>query len=897
LANTNKISFLECEMNILKKTLALCSLLIAATPVFAQTVTLGTPTPSSQGPGGVVTVPVTFDDGDGTPALGGLTVDIMVNTSQFSTVAINCAGNTVGALIASCTLPSGAGGGHMRLNFSGDSLSPFVDGTMGTLTLTVAPGAVPNPAQAIDGTINGAGNVDGSADVPLDQVTIVDTTLNIQGPAYSSSPVSGGATEFSFSGVQNSAIASQNLTITNTGIGTLSGECTETADPDNLFSITNGTYSAGAGLNDTVTVNCDSSGSIATHTGTMSCTHNAGNVASPVEYDLSCNITAGPQPAYTSSNPTAGGAINLGPTEAGDPDPSQVVTITNTGESGTTLTGSCSLTGADSEITLSSTAQFNILQGAPGVNRTVTCDAAVQGNYTNTLSCTHNGSNTASPVEYAVSCEVTEAGGAVFDSDPDAGAVDVANGADVVEGDTDPVRNLTFFNLADPGDQLLDLTCDYTGDVQITPSSANLDVLIEPGAQSGVSFTCDTAAAGSYTGTYTCSYQNGGVEAPTGAGTQAIYNLSCDVRAPEAQVEQDPPSGTAQNAAVSPGGSTSFSFDFTEVNDEGEDGSIVSCSVGGGQGFTVNGTPTLPADVLSGQTVTITVDFTDPGGADSFSDTLTCLFSDSDDEDTEVSWPLSVTIGGNAQITVLKDFTDDNPGEVTVELDCNTGLILDQDKDITEDGIGVTFIVTDYDAGELDCTVTEVPVAGYSADYEVSGDSAGEAIDDPDEDAGCHWADMAGGVENTCTITNSPDPVEVVVHKEWVIEGNDNATDMEFELDLYCEATGMTGPNAHNDGGDYWHGWDYSEGNDTFVWEVIPFYPSTSCYVEEYSIESYVEVDNGCDGFTVSAGNGFECTVTNSVFYEGIPTLSQYGMMLLALLMLGVGFVSVRRYS
>jgi len=32
------------------------------------------------------------------------------------------------------------------------------------------------------------------------------------------------------------------------------------------------------------------------------------------------------------------------------------------------------------------------------------------------------------------------------------------------------------------------------------------------------------------------------------------------------------------------------------------------------------------------------------------------------------------------------------------------------------------------------------------------------------------------------------------------------------------------------------------------------------------------------------------------VFFEGIPTLNHYGMAILALLMLGVGFVGFRRF-
>jgi hypothetical protein len=44
----------------------------------------------------------------------------------------------------------------------------------------------------------------------------------------------------------------------------------------------------------------------------------------------------------------------------------------------------------------------------------------------------------------------------------------------------------------------------------------------------------------------------------------------------------------------------------------------------------------------------------------------------------------------------------------------------------------------------------------------------------------------------------------------------------------------------------------------------------------------------------VNANEG--CTITNTSFFEGIPTLNQYGLAILALLMLGVGFVGFRRF-
>jgi hypothetical protein len=47
----------------------------------------------------------------------------------------------------------------------------------------------------------------------------------------------------------------------------------------------------------------------------------------------------------------------------------------------------------------------------------------------------------------------------------------------------------------------------------------------------------------------------------------------------------------------------------------------------------------------------------------------------------------------------------------------------------------------------------------------------------------------------------------------------------------------------------------------------------------------------------VTSGGSAECTVTNTVFFEGIPTLSQWGMAIMALLMLGVGMVGFRRFT
>jgi hypothetical protein len=238
-----------------------------------------------------------------------------------------------------------------------------------------------------------------------------------------------------------------------------------------------------------------------------------------------------------------------------------------------------------------------------------------------------------------------------------------------------------------------------------------------------------------------------------------------------------------------------------------------------------------------------------------------------------------------ATFEVNKDFTDDNPAGVEVTISCNTGLPLEQSKVITE-GAGVEFVVVDFDDGEMDCEITEDVPAGYDAEY-FDGTSTSSVS--------CEYLDVEWGGAFACRITNSPAPVDVVIHKEWVIEGSDdaNGVNQEFRIDLRCDSEIIGGNNY----GNIWHIWWFDEGDATFIAEVVPDFPSTTCEVEETVFDSAVEVDNGCGQFEVSAANGHECTITNTVFFEGIPTLNQYGLALLALLMLGVGFVGFRRFA
>lgn len=90
------------------------------------------------------------------------------------------------------------------------------------------------------------------------------------------------------------------------------------------------------------------------------------------------------------------------------------------------------------------------------------------------------------------------------------------------------------------------------------------------------------------------------------------------------------------------------------------------------------------------------------------------------------------------------------------------------------------------------------------------------------------------------------------------------------------------------------------EGDSTDV--IVDIYPhwngDSCCSVTELDVDSAVEPDDSdCDNVPVVIGATGSCTIYNTLFLEGIPTLNQYGIALLALLMLGMGMVGFRRFS
>lgn len=255
-----------------------------------------------------------------------------------------------------------------------------------------------------------------------------------------------------------------------------------------------------------------------------------------------------------------------------------------------------------------------------------------------------------------------------------------------------------------------------------------------------------------------------------------------------------------------------------------------------------------------------------------------------------------------SKFRVMKDFSDDNPAGIEAYIECNTGLPLEQNQTISEFGdVGfdhVDFVVVAYDSGELTCSIFEDPVPeGYTESYS-AGTIDGIAGTIEDDAEGCHFIEVEEG-SFTCLITDTLDPVEILVTKEWF--GDLEAAgifDTDASADWTCSnvRSSPTDTSLGEENGSLY----FNTNPDTdSTGSLYPDYGGTSvCTVEENVVDSAVESDDSdCESLPIAPGMGNSCTITNLVFVEGIPTLSQYGLAVLALLMLGVGLVGFRRFA
>lgn len=239
---------------------------------------------------------------------------------------------------------------------------------------------------------------------------------------------------------------------------------------------------------------------------------------------------------------------------------------------------------------------------------------------------------------------------------------------------------------------------------------------------------------------------------------------------------------------------------------------------------------------------------------------------------------------------------------VTATLTCNTGTPLQQSFEIgPEPTDNVVFNVDNFVPN--DSTVCEITATSIDG-FELLSSVANGVV----TDGTCLYTTVpveATSAEllsaNTCTFTMAPAPFEYEITKVFDF-GDDVDVSRNGFIEWACTNV-LTGTESGSLT-TYYGGFGIFTDN---TWTIDSLIANpwagvvggvTSCTAFEVTFDSAIESDGGClSPITFAPGDGLKgCTITNSVFFEGIPTLSQYGLAIMALLMLGVGFIGFRRF-
>ncbi len=247
----------------------------------------------------------------------------------------------------------------------------------------------------------------------------------------------------------------------------------------------------------------------------------------------------------------------------------------------------------------------------------------------------------------------------------------------------------------------------------------------------------------------------------------------------------------------------------------------------------------------------------------------------------------------------------DNNRTVAVAIDCNSGTPLHQD-DVVSTSVGVIFVVENLEnIAEVTCRITETTPAGFDVDYD---DNTGNPPSTSPRTVSCLYVgDNNLGedeirVDHTCEITNTARPATFRVTKNWIVSGEGgDLLDRDAVITIECnnEITLVSGPGnfflEEDDNGEWFAKYNII-GDRTITVSVNSTDGVARCTADETIFDDAVVSSDNCGFRDIAAGAISACTITNTVFFEGIPTLNQYGLAILALLMLGVGFVGFRRF-
>jgi len=265
-------------------------------------------------------------------------------------------------------------------------------------------------------------------------------------------------------------------------------------------------------------------------------------------------------------------------------------------------------------------------------------------------------------------------------------------------------------------------------------------------------------------------------------------------------------------------------------------------------------------------------------------------------ESLAITVPRGCASGGDdtAQFKVQKQFVDGTDNvPTTLNIRCNSGLPL-ENSFTAEPGAGVevTFTVSDFTDGQLDCDVWETTTEDYTATYECFSTGSCDT-----SAAQCAFTSVSAGQENLCVIRNYPKAVDVAVAPEWIDPEGQLQGDEAVDVELQCRNI-LDGDGEWINRTMRWN-WVFLPGDAKAAATVQPLSDGSSeCRVLSASDKSAIELSSNCQDWTAVFQDGapLTCTVSATLFFEGIPTLGRGGMIVASLLLLFTGLVFVRRF-
>jgi len=593
-------------------------------------------------PGGVVVIDLALISSTNVNFQVRLNYDDTNLTADLS----SCGGvaNIVGDAIPSCV----SNAGYIAIGGASGSNSVLPSADLGSISFTIN-GAVMPPANfplTVSNEVYSEGPPAFAA-LTSDSSSDGAITVALVGPAYTSDVVSGTALTFATGVIEGGMDPSDSIDITNTGTAstTLTGACALSGADAGKFSITpsGGAFSVNDGAAAAIiSVACDAS-TAGTFAASLDCTHNE-NMDTEA-YALSCTIDPA-LPTYAADST----ALTFAPlVETTAPASTGTLDLTNTGDAGSQLAGTCSIANevGGSAFTVTNGAAFDIATTDAAHTVTVECSTAAAGAYTADLSCAHNDAVTGTPTVHAMACTVSAAGEAIYASSPvaDGGTIEMTGGVDPVVEGTVTTFDLDISNAATLiTDNNLDLVgCDVTaGSAEITLSAPLTASLATMGGSTTATFTCDTSTAGNFSSTFTCPYSTDG---DTGVQENtASYTVNCDVRA---AASASSPSTSTLNIVAPPGGSAAGIVTIAETLGEGQTITGLACTLDAmsSTDFTIT---TVPAAMIaSGGDTTLEVTLTD-GGNDPLTGSITCNYMDSNGANQ-----FTITLAGSIRAIVV----------------------------------------------------------------------------------------------------------------------------------------------------------------------------------------------------------------------------------------------------